>query len=170
MKTNQLNQVIVSEDDFLEVMYRDQNISQLVVDQPDWIVRFNQNCQKFDLPFLVDWQEESQVGLDQFIQENLADWRLPDEYKVFDLEDFLLNRCDTEQQVERVLYELNEFKQRNMMIVLVWLKYFVDTMRSNNLVWGVGRGSSVASYVLFLLDVHRVDSLKYDLDIKEFLK
>jgi DNA polymerase III alpha subunit len=46
----------------------------------------------------------------------------------------------------------------------------VTVCKENNIVLGVGRGSSVASYVLYLLGVHRVDSLKYDLDIKEFLK
>ena len=50
------------------------------------------------------------------------------------------------------------------------LKYLVDTMRENNVVWGVGRGSSVASYILYLLGVHKVDSIKYGLDIHEFLK
>ena len=43
-------------------------------------------------------------------------------------------------------------------------------MRKNNIVWGVGRGSSVSSYVLFLMGVHKVDSMKYNLDIKDFLK
>jgi len=43
-------------------------------------------------------------------------------------------------------------------------------MRKNNLVWGVGRGSSVSSYLLYLIGVHKVDSYKYRLDIKEFLK
>jgi DNA polymerase III alpha subunit len=43
-------------------------------------------------------------------------------------------------------------------------------MRDNNIVWGVGRGSSVSSYVLYLLGVHRVNSLYYDLDIHEFLR
>ena len=57
-----------------------------------------------------------------------------------------------------------------MIDLLRWLKYFVDTMRSNNLTWGVGRGSSVASYVLYLLGVHKVDSIKYKLDLKEFLR
>jgi DNA polymerase III alpha subunit len=36
--------------------------------------------------------------------------------------------------------------------------------------WGVGRGSSVASYCLYILGVHKVDSIKYELDIHEFLK
>jgi DNA polymerase III alpha subunit len=46
----------------------------------------------------------------------------------------------------------------------------VETMRVNNIVWGVGRGSSVASYVLYLIGVHKIDSMYYDLDIEEFLR
>ena len=46
----------------------------------------------------------------------------------------------------------------------------VDIMRKNNVVWGVGRGLSVASYVLYLIGVHKIDSLYYDLDIEEFLR
>jgi DNA polymerase III alpha subunit len=57
-----------------------------------------------------------------------------------------------------------------MFDLLRYLKYFVDTMRKNSVLWGLGRGSSVASYVLYLLGVHRINSLYYDLDIKEFLK
>ena len=62
------------------------------------------------------------------------------------------------------------FEERKMMNVLRFLIYLVDTMRKNKIVWGVGRGSSVASYVLFLIGIHKVNSLKYNLDIKEFLK
>jgi DNA polymerase III alpha subunit len=43
-------------------------------------------------------------------------------------------------------------------------------MSEHKLIWGVGRGSSVASYVLYKLGVHRIDSLYYDLDPAEFLR
>jgi DNA polymerase III alpha subunit len=43
-------------------------------------------------------------------------------------------------------------------------------MRKHNIVWGVGRGSSVASYVLYLIGVHKINSMYYDLDIEEFLR
>ena len=66
--------------------------------------------------------------------------------------------------------EMHEFKQRGMYPVLKFLKYLVDTCDKNNVVLGVGRGSSVASYCLYLLGVHRINSIKYELDIKEFLK
>jgi DNA polymerase III alpha subunit len=78
--------------------------------------------------------------------------------------------CTTEEQTNRVTQELELFVQHKMFDLLFYLKYLVDTLRANNVLWGVGRGSSVASYVLFLIGVHKIDSIKYNLDIKEFLK
>jgi DNA polymerase III alpha subunit len=43
-------------------------------------------------------------------------------------------------------------------------------MQANRMIWGVGRGSSVASNVLYLLGVHRIDSMFYELDSREFLR
>jgi DNA polymerase III alpha subunit len=56
------------------------------------------------------------------------------------------------------------------MQLLQWLKYFVDTCLAENIIWGVGRGSSVSSFVLYLLNVHRIHSIKYNLDWREFLR
>ena len=66
--------------------------------------------------------------------------------------------------------ELAMYNERGLYPILQVLIYVVDTLRKHNLVWGVGRGSSVASYLLHLSGVHKVDSVKYNLDIKEFLK
>ena len=170
MKTNALSQTIVSENDMLDVLYRGQNIAGIVVDNPAWIQRYNRHCRDYELTTVNGWTEESTATPEQFIQENVSDWHLPKEYADFDLENYLLSKCTSTIQIERVQLELAEFDSRNMKGVLTWMKYFVDTLRKNNQIWGVGRGSSVASYVLFLLDVHRVDSIKYELDIKEFLK
>jgi len=82
----------------------------------------------------------------------------------------LLGKTTNEIEYQRVVTELELFIQHNMIEVLKYLKYLVDTMRQNNILWGVGRGSSVASFCLYLLDVHRVNSLKYKLDIHEFLR
>jgi len=95
---------------------------------------------------------------------------MPEEYKHMNLYDFLMGRCTTSEQRTRVSDEITEFEKRNMIPVLKFLVYFIDTLRENKIVWGVGRGSSVASYVLYLIGVHRIDSIKYNLDIKEFLK
>jgi DNA polymerase III alpha subunit len=87
-----------------------------------------------------------------------------------DIAKYVLDKCNTEAELQRAGEELIKFQEREMFILLKYLKYLVDTMRSNNIVWGVGRGSSVASFVLFLLEVHRINSLYYDLSIDEFLK
>ena len=62
------------------------------------------------------------------------------------------------------------FAKNDMIPVLKTMKYVVDTLRKNNIVWGVGRGSSVSSYVLFLIGIHKIDSIKYNLPIEEFFK
>jgi DNA polymerase III alpha subunit len=82
----------------------------------------------------------------------------------------LINQCNTEEQRQRVELELELYIKHGMIELLHFMKYLVDTLRKNNVVWGVGRGSSLASYILYLIGVHKVDSIKYNLDINEFLK
>jgi len=57
-----------------------------------------------------------------------------------------------------------------MLPMLQFLVYMVDQLKHNNILWGVGRGSSVSSYILYLIGVHKIDSVKYNLDYKEFLR
>ncbi|NBP58298.1 hypothetical protein EBU71_17565 [bacterium] len=95
---------------------------------------------------------------------------MPKEYKDMDIESWILEQCSTDIEILRAEQELALFRQHNMINLLRFLKYLVDYMRSKQILWGLGRGSSVASYCLFLIGVHKVDSIKYDLDIKEFLK
>lgn len=96
-------------------------------------------------------------------------WFIPYEYKVMDIEEFLVNKCPKENY-DRLITELELYRSHNMLPVLRAVKYIVDTLRANSVVWGVGRGSSVASYALFLLGVHKIDSVKYNLPIEEFFK
>jgi DNA polymerase III alpha subunit len=95
---------------------------------------------------------------------------MPENYKMFDIENWVLEQAPDIIARTRVKEELDLFAQHNMITLLKYLKYLVDTMRENKIVWGVGRGSSVASYVLYLIGVHKINSIKYELDIKEFLK
>jgi DNA polymerase III alpha subunit len=100
---------------------------------------------------------------------DINNWFMPREYREMDIEDFLVNQCP-EENYDRLITELQEYRQRNLLPLLKQMKYIVDTLRENRTVWGVGRGSSVASYVLFLLGVHKIDSVKYNLPIEEFFK
>ena len=97
-------------------------------------------------------------------------WYMRDEYKQLDIAYYLLELCTTDEQLQRVGKELLLYNEKNLFDLLRYLKYLVDTMKENNIIWGVGRGSSVASYVLYLLGVHKIDSIYYDLDPEEFLR
>ena len=121
------------------------------------------------IPELFPQEDLKNISQELFDKANQEDWFMPKDYCP-DLIEMLYSMCTTQEQTDRVNQEITLFIQHNMLDLLFYLKYLVDTMRENNIVWGVGRGSSVASYVLFLLGVHKIDSLKYNLDIHEFLK
>jgi DNA polymerase III alpha subunit len=95
---------------------------------------------------------------------------MPDEYRNIDIAEHVLSLCRTQEELQRAGEELLLFQQYDLFDLLRYLRYLVDVMKQNHVIWGVGRGSSVASFVLYLLGVHRVNSLYYDLDPREFLR
>ena len=97
-------------------------------------------------------------------------WYMPDPYQHLDIAEHVLGLCTTDAELQRCGEELLLFQERDLFNLLRYLKYLVDVMTQNNLIWGVGRGSSTASYVLYLLGVHQIDSMYYDLDVSEFLR
>ena len=100
----------------------------------------------------------------------IENWHMPESYYQIDVKQWLLDKTQSEEERDRVLIEYKLFEQKNFIKVLQFLIYFVDTLRANNIVWGVGRGSSVASFCLFLIGVHKINPLQYNLDITEFLR
>jgi DNA polymerase-3 subunit alpha len=108
---------------------------------------------------VVDWDKTNQ-----------QQWHMPDEYKNLDIAQYILDLCDGEAELQRVGEELLLYQERDLFNLLRYLKYLVDIMTENRVIWGVGRGSSVASFVLYKLGVHRINSLHYKLNISEFLR
>lgn len=123
-----------------------------------------------ELPKVLNYIERNDISIEEFDRQNQSHWHMPDSYKNLDIAEYILGLCKNQVELQRVAEELFLFQERDLFDLLRFLKYLVDVMRKNNVVWGVGRGSSVASYVLFLLGVHHIDSIYYDLDISEFLK
>ena len=91
-------------------------------------------------------------------------------FRSLDIAEYVLNLCSTNAELQRCGQELMMFQERNLFNLLRYLKFLVDLMTQHRLIWGVGRGSSVASFVLYKLGVHKIDSLYYDLDPAEFLR
>lgn len=172
MKTNQYGQVELTETEAFDALYNKTitNINGIYIDRPD---QYNTAVKtNADPMVLLKSLPEHTISTEQF-DANLQDnWFMPEGYKStsFDIVSFLLDKCTTDTERNRVLEELELFAKNDMIELLCYLRYLVDTMKENNIVWGVGRGSSVASYCLYLLNVHRIDSIKYDLDIREFFK
>jgi DNA polymerase III alpha subunit len=110
------------------------------------------------------------IPVDEFDRISQAKWNMPEQYNKFDIVGWLVEQCQTQQQINRVAQELVLYDERNLMSLLQFLKYMITMFREHNIVWGVGRGSSVSSYVLYLLGVHKVDSMMYNLDVADFLR
>lgn len=167
MVKDKFGNVIYQQHDLVELIYQGFTaLDNITIESFDKLDKFEEQSNlKLKTPNAV----LDNFSIEDYDQACQNDWFIPEEYKNFDLEEFLVNACP-QQNYQRLIEELEEYKSRNMMMLLKTLKYLIDTLRANNIVWGVGRGSSVASYVLFLLEVHRIDSVKYNLDWREFLR
>jgi DNA polymerase III alpha subunit len=169
MKTDDYGQIILTENDLCDLYMRDptRTIKNCLVDKQinlDSIFLSEEN-----LPVLVEYVD-TKISVEEFDIENQSQWQMPQEYYEMDIAKWILDQCKNEEELQRAGDELLKFHDRNMFPLLKYLKYLVDTMRRNNIVWGVGRGSSVASYVLYLIGIHRINSLYYQLSVDEFLK
>jgi DNA polymerase III alpha subunit len=173
MRINQFGDAILNEEDIVRGLYSGKiTASSLInVEDPTVFKKFNSGIDKnADSIKRLSLYQEPTVSVEEHDKKNQSEWFIPKEYKELDIARWLLDQCESETQYLRVVDELELYVQHNMIDVLLCIKYLVDYMREHNIVWGVGRGSSVASYCLYLIGVHKVDSIKYQLDIKEFLK
>jgi DNA polymerase III alpha subunit len=163
MNTDKFGNVIYDVSDIVELIYSDK---EHLLDKI-----YTKNNEEFkNLPTKKIDPSIYNIDIEEFDRICQSEWLMPDEYKNLNIVEFVLDQTANEDEYQRAVEELTEYENRNMFDLLRWLKYVVDTCRANNIVWGVGRGSSVASYVLYLLGVHRIDSIKYNLEWQEFLR
>jgi len=168
MYNNNMSTFLADEQTGIELLYRQKPIHDVpfvdsIVDQ------FNRHA--------VDLELEP-ISSTQIISK---EFNIPQHYKDIDVEDYVRDLLTRKvlvpaggfghvEHVDRVEEELALYKARNLYPILQLMIYIIDTMRKNDLVWGIGRGSCVSSYLLYLIGVHKVDSVKYSLNIQEFLK
>lgn len=168
MITDKFGQQVYTEQDLCDFYLRNPNLTLNSV-LTENSIEFDSNLSLEHIPNLITYQLEN-ISVEEFDARSRSNWFIPKEYMDMDIAQYVLEQCTTDAELQRAGQELLMYQERDMFILLKYLKYLVDTMRQNNVVWGVGRGSSVASFVLFLLGVHRINSLYYDLSIEEFLK
>ena len=170
LKTDVYSRTVITDSEVADMLY---TIPSLNIDNIDIL-----NPEKYNMAIKnqwLDWKpmnklEEINLSVDEFHTSNQQIWFMPQQYKDMDIAEWILEQCADQNELQRAGIELLEYAKRDLLPLLQYLKYLVDTMKENNIVWGVGRGSSVASFVLYLIGVHRIHSLKYNLDFTEFMR
>jgi len=170
MIQNKFDELIFNENDVCNLLMQGRNIeslSNMIVDDsvklnamPELlgpVPNFKQ--QRFHAASVPDWHAQQQNN-----------WHMPQKHKDLDIAEYILSLCTNETELQRCGEELLLYQERNLFNLLRYLKYLVDIMIENKIIWGVGRGSSTASYILYKLGVHRIDSIFYKLNIDEFLR
>jgi len=171
LKVNMYGQAILSSDNLRELLLQGKNISHLnvIFDEEIKLFQKYQSALLSETVTFLDAPEEV-LTFDEFHQKCANEWIFPIVYQQIDVRSWLLDKCKTQQEIDRVNDEYGLYEERDLVMLLRLFIFLVDYMRKNKFVWGVGRGSSVSSYILYLIGVHRVDSLKYGFDIKDYLK
>lgn len=170
MIKDKYSQIIFNEDDLMDIVMRGRalaDIHEIIVDETVNIERAVGLIEH--LPLLVRRGDDATTVVD-WDKTNQRQWHMPKEYKDLDIAQYILDLCGGEAELQRVGEELLLYQERDLFDLLRYLKYLVDIMKENRVIWGVGRGSSVASFVLYKLGVHKIDSLHYNLDVHEFLR
>jgi hypothetical protein len=173
MIQNKFGELVFSENDVCDLLMQGREVDLLkhLVVEPT--VNLEELARFIERPdSLLTWTFPYNQGLSvpEFHATQQMTWHMPDEYKQLDIAEHVLGLCNSEAELQRCGQELLLYQERDLFDLLRYLKYLVDVMRANRVIWGVGRGSSVGSFILYKLGVHRVDSLYYNLDINEFLR
>ena len=165
--------MIFNDSDIMDLLMQGRDIDSLkhvVVDQSinlEELARYVEHPES-----LLTWTfpYNSETSVPEFHASQQMTWHMPNEYKQLDIAAYILGLCTTEAELQRCGEELLLYQERDLFNLLKYLKYLVDVMVENKVIWGVGRGSSVASFILYKLGVHRIDSLYYNLNVHEFLR
>lgn len=170
MKQNNFGELVFTESDVCDLTMKGYNPSQLSNMTVDSSVALDRVMELLDTA--PNWHYET-THLDtpaEFHARQQQTWHMPEQYRNMDIAQHVLGLCNNEAELQRCGHELLMYQDKNLFELLKYMVYLVDTMTANKIIWGVGRGSSVASYVLYKLGVHQVDSIYYNLDVEEFLR
>jgi DNA polymerase-3 subunit alpha len=173
MTQDKFGQLIFSESDIVDLVMQGRDVSTLKNILVDATVDVEKAALLLDcVPDFVTYNASinNDLTVEQFDRSQQRTWHMPQEYQQLDIAQYILDQCKTDAELQRCGQELLMYQERDLFDLLRFLKYLVDTMTEHQVIWGVGRGSSVASYVLYKLGVHRINSMFYDLDVGEFLR
>ena len=169
IKINETGDCIFTEQDAIDLLYTnpDFDISKLFFDDTK---QYNNSIKDTGLDLQQLQTVPKRSTPTKVDAANITNWYMPQKYYEINVLQWLLDKCQNDEEKMRVQAEYSLFEKKKFIKVLQFLIYFIDTLRANNIIWGVGRGSSVASFCLFLIGVHKINPLQYNLDYTEFLR
>lgn len=145
----------------------------LVTEMSEDVVLFNEQVDEKHRIITHNPHDDENIILD-------FSWTLPDKYTDINLPDYTFSMFETrlielgyseehaQIALDRIEMELNEIERRGLTNLFKTIIYTLDIFSKNKVVWGVGRGSSCASYILFLFGLHHVDCVLFDVPMEEF--
>jgi DNA polymerase III alpha subunit len=102
------------------------------------------------------------------------EWSIPEAYIKMDIESHIksipLDDDNIDLRIARRDKEIELFRKYGLEDILRLVVFIVDTLKEKNVVWGTGRGSSCSSYLFYIIGLHCVDVIKYDIPIHDFFK
>ena len=145
MNIDKYGQHVYSENDICMLYLSDpqRTIKSIITDKP---ITLSDIIDTSELPTFITY-ESPNLSVKEFDESLQNNWKIPESYKNFDIAQYVLDLCASDAELQRAGQELLMFQEREMFPLLIYLKYLVDTMREHDIVWGVGRGSSVSSFV-----------------------
>ena len=170
MKVDNVGQCLYSADEAFTLIMQGIDIESIYIENCDDLnlALKHYECNDFNRYMPVSPEDEHNFHR---LNQNL--WKMPIKYMDLDICKHLRSSIVMYSNPEyetRLELELKKFEDYNLLDVLRYMKYMIDTFKKNNIVWGVGRGSSVASLCLYLLDVHSIDPVIYNIKFDEFLE
>lgn len=159
--------VICDENAAVEMLYQGLDLQNVIMLPSEDVDLFNRANQLLDagLPDIMVSDQGIYGSTDWY-----SLWLTPPGFENIDIREFCLSMCDDDTKRDRVNMEMDLYEERGMLPVLRHLVFMVHDLRQRGILWGVGRGSSVSSYVLYLIGINRINPMRFGLDIREFLK
>lgn len=145
-------------------------------DSPD-ILQFIKTSEDSGLPSTISIYTKPSMPVSEYHKLLTENYQIPEDYKLLDLVKYIFDLVeeksfdyDIELVYQRIEEELALFYEYDLENYLRSIIFIIDSFKENNIIHGCGRGSSVASFILYLIGVHYIDPIKYDINISEFLR
>lgn len=155
----------VSIEEIIDEILCGNKVTNIITDNKAEIEKYIESCNTYSKKPTI-----TVITPNKTLEDMAEKWRIPKEYLGIDVIEYIIKKCKDETEIKRASDELLEYHKRDQLIILNVMIYLVDIMRENNVVWGIGRGSSVASFCLYLIGINKINPLQYDICYDEFFK